>query len=78
MGIPTILIGCLPGYATIGIAAPILLALLRLVQGLAMGGEFGAWQIVVRKVFAILNVTVQQRNTLPLKPCMARPWCTGA
>lgn len=33
MGVPTVLIGCLPSYAHIGIAAPILLALLRLVQG---------------------------------------------
>eukprot|EP00775_Hariotina_reticulata_P013429 gene13429-13557_t len=39
MGIPTVLIGCLPGYSTMGIAAPIILALLRLIQGLAMGGE---------------------------------------
>lgn len=41
MGIPTVLIGCLPTYKHIGMAAPILLAFLRLVQGLAMGGEFG-------------------------------------
>ena len=42
MGIPTVLIGCLPTYNHIGLAAPILLAFLRLIQGLAMGGEFGA------------------------------------
>jgi hypothetical protein len=42
MGIPTVLIGCLPTYHHIGLAAPIILAFLRLVQGLAMGGEFGA------------------------------------
>lgn len=41
MGIATILMGLLPGYATIGIAAPILLTLLRLVQGFMVGGEWG-------------------------------------
>lgn len=41
MGIPTVIIGCLPTYAQAGIAAPTLLALMRLIQGLAMGGEFG-------------------------------------
>ncbi|MDR2997273.1 MAG: MFS transporter, partial [Microbacterium sp.] len=41
MGIATVLVGCLPGYASIGIAAPILLVLLRMVQGLAVGGEWG-------------------------------------
>ena len=39
MSVPVILIGLLPGYATIGIAAPILLILLRLLQGVALGGE---------------------------------------
>ena len=41
MGVATVLVGCLPGYATMGIAAPILLIVLRLVQGLAVGGEWG-------------------------------------
>jgi metabolite-proton symporter len=41
MGIGTALIGVLPGYAAIGIAAPLLLTLLRLLQGVAVGGEWG-------------------------------------
>lgn len=40
MAIPTFLVGILPSYATLGIAAPILLLLLRMVQGLSVGGEF--------------------------------------
>jgi len=41
MGGATVLIGLLPTYATIGIAAPILLTLLRVVQGIGVGGEWG-------------------------------------
>jgi metabolite-proton symporter len=42
MGGGTFLVGLLPTYATIGIAAPVLLVLLRIVQGIGLGGEWGA------------------------------------
>ena len=41
MGLSTFLIGCIPSYETIGVAAPLLVLLLRLLQGLALGGEYG-------------------------------------
>ncbi|HET7132838.1 MAG TPA: MFS transporter, partial [Gammaproteobacteria bacterium] len=40
MAIPTVLMGVLPTYASIGIAAPLLMVVLRMAQGLAVGGEF--------------------------------------
>ncbi|MDB5766506.1 MAG: putative sugar transport protein [Collimonas fungivorans] len=41
MGASTFIVGILPNYATIGIAAPIILITLRILQGLALGGEYG-------------------------------------
>ena len=41
MGVSTFIVGILPNYATIGVAAPVILIVLRLLQGLALGGEYG-------------------------------------
>ncbi|MGY3565468.1 MFS transporter [Sinomonas sp. RB5] len=47
IGAATVLMGCLPTYAQIGIWAPILLVLLRFIQGLALGGEWGGAVLLV-------------------------------
>ena len=41
MGLSTFVVGLLPSYAAIGVAAPVILILMRLIQGLALGGEYG-------------------------------------
>lgn len=41
LGSATVLIGLMPTYETIGITAPILLTVLRIIQGMAVGGEWG-------------------------------------
>ncbi|MEN5016844.1 MFS transporter [Erwinia sp. Eh17-17] len=51
MAVPTLAMGLLPTYASIGIAAPLLLLLLRMLQGAAIGGEVpGAWVFVAEHV----------------------------
>jgi len=47
MGLSTFFVGCLPNYTAIGVAAPIILILLRMLQGLALGGEYGGAAIYV-------------------------------
>jgi MFS family permease len=47
MGVATVGVGLIPGYATIGVAAPVLLVVLRLTQGLAVGGEVGGALLLI-------------------------------
>src|ERR1051325_5982597 len=47
MGLSPFLLGCLPTYAAIGVAAPLLVLVLRLLQGLALGGEYGGAAVYV-------------------------------
>lgn len=49
ISVPTFGIGCLPAYDTIGIAAPILLIIFRLLQGVSLGGEYGGASIFIRE-----------------------------
>ncbi|OOG43937.1 MFS transporter [Polaromonas sp. A23] len=47
MGLSTFIVGLLPSYATIGVAAPVILIALRMLQGLALGGEYGGAAVYV-------------------------------
>jgi metabolite-proton symporter len=57
MGLATTAIGLLPSYASIGVAAPLLLILLRFIQGLAVGGQWGGAVLL-----AVENAPPQQRG----------------
>jgi MHS family shikimate/dehydroshikimate transporter-like MFS transporter len=52
MGVSTVLVGLLPGYAAIGIWAPVFLVLLRVVQGIGAGAEWGGGVLMVVEHFA--------------------------
>src|ERR1700732_1112827 len=48
MGLATFLVGCIPSYATWGIAAPVIILLMRGMQGLALGGGYGGRRLAPR------------------------------
>jgi metabolite-proton symporter len=68
MGISTVAIGALPGYATIGLAAPLLLALCRFGQGLGLGGEWGGAVLL-----AIENAPPDRRAWYGMFPQLGAP-----
>jgi MHS family shikimate/dehydroshikimate transporter-like MFS transporter len=68
MGSATFLIGCLPTVSTIGVMAPILLVLLRLIQGLGLGGEWGG-----AAVFAVESAPAKSRARFGGMPQMGSP-----
>ena len=68
MGIATALIGVLPTYAAIGVAAPILLILLRIVQGISAGGEWGGAVLM-----AVEHAPNQKRGAFGAAPQVGVP-----
>ncbi|MGV0837795.1 MFS transporter [Mycolicibacterium thermoresistibile] len=68
MGIATVLIGLLPTYAQIGMAAPILLTVLRLAQGFAVGGEWGGATLM-----AVEHASAERKGFYGAFPQMGAP-----
>ncbi len=68
MGLSTFLVGLLPGYATIGIAAPVLLSLLRFGQGIGLGGEWGGAALI-----AVENAPAHRRAWFGQFPQLGPP-----
>lgn len=68
MGLSTFVIGTLPGYGTIGIAAPILLALCRFGQGIGLGGEWGGAVLL-----AVENAPPARRAVYGMFPQLGAP-----
>ncbi|HWB31721.1 MAG TPA: MFS transporter [Acidobacteriaceae bacterium] len=68
MGLSTVLIGCLPTYRTIGIAAPLLLSLCRFGQGIGLGGEWGGAVLL-----AVENAPPHRRALYGMFPQLGAP-----
>jgi metabolite-proton symporter len=68
MGVSTTLIGLLPGYSSIGLAAPLLLCLLRFGQGLGLGGEWGGAALVATE-----NAPAHRRGWFGIFPQLGAP-----
>jgi len=68
MGGATVLMGALPTYAHIGLAAPILLTLLRLAQGFAVGGEWGGAMLM-----AVEHASAERKGLYDAFPQMGAP-----
>ena len=68
IGVVTGLIGLLPNFAAIGVAAPVLLILLRIVQGLAVGGEWSGAMII-----AVENAPAEKRGRYGAMPQLGSP-----
>lgn len=68
MGVSTGVIGLLPSYATIGLAAPFLLTLLRVIQGLSLGGEWGGSILV-----AVEHASPKRRGFYAALPQLGSP-----
>ena len=76
MGVSTVTIGLLPTYASIGVAAPLLLALCRFGQGLGLGGEWGGAVLL-----AIENAPAGRRAWYGMFPQLGAPlgfFCSGS
>ena len=76
MGLSTFLVGVLPSYASIGLAAPAILIALRLLQGLALGGEYGgaATYVPSTRRTAVAASTRRGSRPPPRWACSCRCW----